>query len=152
MSFFDRAQSGYERLAGRADDMLDRTGPQQVGDVDRTYRDLGMLAYLVATGRPVDEGARAHLVEVLRSMEERGAIREFLLADGRPAAGRGGPPPPPPKPGGSDGIPTPPPERAGRHGSFLTQSRPGGPTPPPPQRHRDQGPDEDTTPPSTWGV
>lgn len=150
MNFFDRAQSGYDRLAGRADELWERTGQQPVGDVDRHYRDLGMLAYLAATGRPVDEGVRAQLVEVLRAMEERGAIRDFPLATQEGLAGPAGGPPPPPRPGGSDGVPTPPPERAGRHGSFLTQSRPG--SPPPPPRRTSGGPDEDTSPPSTWGV
>lgn len=154
MSFFERARSGYEQLAGRADEMMDRTGPQQVGDVDRIYRDLGMLAYLAASGRPHDESVRGELLSVLRAMEERGAVRDFLLSDGRPAGGTGVAPPLP-RPAGSDGVATPPPERAGRHGSFLTQSRTPPPPPPTPaagSRTRGSEPDEDTSPPSTWGV
>ncbi|GAB3109509.1 hypothetical protein GCM10027055_07700 [Janibacter alkaliphilus] len=152
MSFVERARAGYEQLAGKADQVWDRSGSQEPGDIDRHLRDLGLLAYLAETGRSHDESARQQLLAALTAMEERGAIREMVLhTDGRPAGGPGRPVQPE-KPGGSDGIPTPPPERAGRHGDFLTQSRPGSPPPPPPTPRRQQGPDEDTSPPSTWGV
>jgi hypothetical protein len=128
MSFFDKARAGAE-----------------LGEIDRHYRDLGLLAYLAATGRAVDPAAQQQLLAVLRGHEERGAIRDFVLGTtGQPAVGA---PPVPQRPGGSDGIPQPPPERAGRHGDFLGQPRasestwapsdPDGttgprPTPPPP--------------------
>lgn len=145
MSFFDRAAEGYDRLAGRADAMLDRSEPAPATEVDRLYRDLGALAYLAATGRAADERLRGEVLAALSAMEQRGAIREVLLSDGRPALGA---PAGPPRPTGSDGLPTPPPERAGRHGGFLTQER--ATPPPPPQVQR--GPDESTSPPGTWGV
>lgn len=157
MGFFERAQAGYEQLAGKADEVWDRTGPRQVGDVDVLLRDLGLLAYLGATGRPYDAAARERVLGTLRAMEERGAIRDHVLhSDGRPAGGPGGSagsgPPTPPRPGGSDGVATPPPERAGRHGDFLTQTRPTRPPGPPSHSAPPSGPDGDTSPPSTWGV
>lgn len=157
MSFFDRARAGYEQLAGQADQALDSaTAGRELGEVDRNYRDLGLLAYLEATGRRADAGAREEIIGVLRAMEERGAIRDFTLATRQGApAGTESPQQPP---GGSDGVPTPPPERAGRHGDFLGQPRQAPPPPPPAGR---SGPDESTgprpsppPPPSvggTWG-
>uniref|UniRef100_UPI000AD28AA8 hypothetical protein n=1 Tax=Janibacter limosus TaxID=53458 RepID=UPI000AD28AA8 len=109
MSFFDKARAGYENLAGRADQALDSaTSSKDLGDIDQHYRDLGMLAYLAATGRPADPAAEQHLVAVLGAMEQRGAIRDFVLATtGRSPAGV---PAPPQRHGGSDGVPQPPPE------------------------------------------
>lgn len=126
MSFLERARAGYENLAGRADQALDAaTAGKELGEIDRYYRDLGVLAYLEATGRDVDPTTRERLESVLRSLEARGAIRDFRLQTGGGPAG-GAPPAPPP--GGSDGVPQPPPERAGRHGDFLDQPRQAPPT------------------------
>lgn len=140
MSFFERARSGYESLAGRADNAFDSaTASKDLGDIDQHYRDLGVLAYLAATGRPADPAAQARITETLWALEQRGAIRDFGLqtAGGAPA----GVPTAPERPGGSDGIPQPPPERAGRHGDFLTQSRP-----PAQQSWAPSDPDETTGP------
>ena len=140
MSFFERARSGYENLAGRADSAFDSaTASKDLGDIDQHYRDLGVLAYLAATGRPADPGAQQRIMETLRSLEQRGAIRDFVLhtAGGAPA----GLPAAPERHGGSDGIPQPPPERAGRHGDFLTQTRP-----PAQQAWAPSDPDESTGP------
>ena len=154
MSFLDKARAGYENLAGRADQALDSAAAsKELGDIDQHYRDLGMLAYLAATGRPVDTAAEQHLVAVLGAMEQRGAIRDFTLATtGQPPAGV---PTSPQRPGGSDGIPQPPPERAGRHGDFLNQ--PLAPAPPPPPAPSGPAiggtwgpPGQDTTGPARW--
>ena len=115
MSFFERARAGYDNLAGRTDDAFDRaTASKDLGEIDKHYRDLGVLAYLAATGRPVDQATQHRLLGALTALEQRGAIRDFTLhtTGGAPA----GAPQAPQREGGSDGIPTPPPERAGRHG------------------------------------
>lgn len=157
MSFFDKARAGYENLAGRADQALDSaTASKDLGDIDQHYRDLGVLAYLAATGRPADPAAEQHLMAVLSAMEQRGAIRDFVLAStGRAPAGV---PAAPPRHGGSDGIPQPPPERAGRHGDFLTQQvAPPPPQPPPSEPAEGPAiggtwgpPSQDSTGPARW--
>jgi hypothetical protein len=111
-----------------------------------------MLAYLAATGRPADPAAEQHLVAVLGAMEQRGAIRDFVLATtGRSPAGV---PAPPQRHGGSDGVPQPPPERAGRHGDFLNQPLTAPPPPPPPSGPAIGGtwgpPGQDSTGPARW--
>lgn len=129
MSSFERARTGYEELAGRADQAIGSTAThRELGEIDQHYRDLGVLADLEATGRAVDGGARERLTAVLQAMEEHGAIRDFPLTTvgGAPAADR----PAPERPGGAGGAPQPPPERAGRHGDFLSQPRPEAPPPP----------------------
>lgn len=169
MSFFEKARVGYENLAGRADNAFDSaTASKDLGDIDQQFRDLGMVTYLSATGRDVDPVTQQQLMSVLRSLEQRGAIRDFILqTTGQPPTGT----PQPPRPAGSDGIAQPPPERAGRHGDFLSQPRPSVPAPavmPPPespapteQTWAASDPDETTgprpTPPAppsvggTWG-
>lgn len=126
MSFFDKARAGYDNLAGRADHAFDSaTASRELGDIDQHFRDLGMIAYLAATGRQVDPATHQRLVEVLGAMEGRGAIRDFVLqTTGQPPTGA---PQPPERNGGSDGVPQPPPERAGRHGDFLSQPRASAP-------------------------
>ena len=153
MSFFERARAGYDNLAGRADSAFDQaTSSRELGDIDQHYRDLGVLAYLAATGRPVDAGTQQRLVEVLQALEQRGAIRDFELrtSGGAPA----GVPPAPEREGESDGIPQPPPERAGRHGDFLSQPRGSVPPPPPPSHPTTGGtwgpPQVDETGPARW--
>lgn len=142
MSFFERARVGYENLAGRADTAFDSaTASKELGDIDQHYRDLGVLTYLAATGRPADSAAQQRILQTLQALEQRGAIRDFGLqtSDDPPA----GVAEAPERHGGSDGIPQPPPERAGRHGDFLTHSRPA-------QAWAPSDPDETTGPrPST---
>ncbi len=120
MSWQERARRGYDRVAGRADAALDRAGGgERPGEVDRTFRDLGVLAYLEATGRPASPGERQRLLAALSALEQRGAIRSLTI--------------------GEEGPPQPPPERAGRHGSFLMQPR-GGDVPPPAPGSQTPGP------------
>lgn len=125
MSFFERARVGYENLAGRADEAFDSaTERRELGDIDQYFRDLGVLAYLSATGRAADSAAQQRILHALTALEERGAIRDLVLQTegGAPAGSVEAPQ----RHGGSDGIPQPPPERAGRHGDFLTQPRQPG--------------------------
>ena len=141
MSFFERARTGYESLAGRADNAFDSaTASKELGDIDQHYRDLGVLANLAATGRAADTAEQQRIVRTLRALEERGAIRDFTLQTGGGAPA--GVPEVPQRHGGSDGIPQPPPERAGRHGDFLTQQ----PRPAPERTWAPSDPDEDTGP------
>ena len=71
MGFMDKARSQLDNLASKADSALGGAG----NDVERHYRDLGVLAYLEATGRPADAGERERVLGALRAMEQRGAIR-----------------------------------------------------------------------------
>src|SRR5688572_16464157 len=63
-------------------------------DVERHYRDLGMLTYLQDTGRAIDAADRARIVAELRAAEAAGAMTAFTLQTAAP------PPPPPPPPSG----------------------------------------------------
>jgi hypothetical protein len=67
-------------------------------DSEQHYRDLGMLAYLTATGRPIDEADRQRLISGLWSMEQSGRLPAFRLVTSAP------PPSPPVY------QPSPPPE------------------------------------------
>ena len=64
-------------------------------DVEKHYRDLGMLTYLQETGRTIDPADRKRILAALRSAEAAGAMTAFALQTGTP-------PPTPPA------APTPP--------------------------------------------
>jgi hypothetical protein len=57
---------------------------------EQQYRDLGMLAYLTATGRPIDEADRQRLISALWATEQGGRLPAFRLVTSAP------PPAPPP--------------------------------------------------------
>ena len=48
-------------------------------DSEQAYRDLGMLAYLTTTGRPIDEADRQRLVNRLWALEQQGTLPAFRL-------------------------------------------------------------------------
>lgn len=99
MSFFERARAGYDNLAGRTDDAFDRaTASKDLGEIDKHYRDLGVLAYLAATGRPADQATQQRLLGALTALEQRGAIRDFTLHT------TGGSPPEHPSPHSAKGV------------------------------------------------
>ncbi len=120
MGFLDKAKAAASELSAKADQALANSGmagPAATGkQADRYFRDLGVLAYLEATGRPVDAGDRARVFEALQGLEGQGAIGSFALQTAAP-----------PPPGAvASGYVAPPPPGAGGQGT------PSAPPPPPP--------------------
>ena len=146
MGFMHKARSQLDNLASKADSALGGAG----NDVERHYRDLGVLAYLEATGRPADAGERERVLGALRAMEQRGAIRSFALhtaqASVPPPPGSGGPSVPP-APGASPSAPPAP---------RSAPPPPTGATPPPHPPHPVGGPSSshpaDVPPPPGTGT
>ena len=138
MSFLDKAKAAANDLAAKADTALGSSGmggPKAPGsgDADRYFRDLGVLAFLEADGRPADPQERQRVMTALQELEARGAIPSFALHTAPPpppgtaaAPGQGGFTPPPPGPSGQP-VPPPPGGTAPE-----TQHAPANPPPPPP--------------------
>jgi hypothetical protein len=97
MGFMDKAK-------GAADDLRASFAGGGARDSEQQYRDLGMIAYLTATGRPIDEADRQRLINQLWSTEQAGRLPAFRLLTPPPAPPRPvppvqtAPPPPPPAP------------------------------------------------------
>lgn len=146
MGFLDKAKAAASELAAKADTAMGNAGlsgspASGGGDADRYFRDLGVLGFLEASGRPADPGERSRVMSALQEMEARGAIRSFVLHTS--------PPPPPPPPGmagaaGQGGFPPPP----GAAGSVAPPPPPASPSPAsPPQSPPPQSP---PPPPPSW--
>ena len=159
MSFFERAKAAANDLAAKADAEMKKAGintpgspvgggsPGGAGSAgggggvgDRALRDLGVLAYLEATGRPASAQDRDRVLAYLRDLESSGRLGPLTLTPTPPPppAAYGGPPPPPgpaaaaappPPPPGSDAGSPPPPPPPPPSGPEPT---PPGSTPPPP--------------------
>lgn len=104
MGFLDKAKAAATDLTAKANTALSSSGAggpsaPGAGDVDRYFRDLGVLTYLEANGRSGDPEDRARVMAALQEMEARGAIRSLALHTAPPpapgTAGAGGFPPPP---------------------------------------------------------
>ncbi|MBF4768248.1 hypothetical protein ISU10_10750 [Nocardioides agariphilus] len=89
MGFMDRAKEAV-------DDLRASFATNEVRDSEQAYRDLGMLAYLTTTGRPIDDADRQRLVNTIWAVEQQGKLPPFRLVT---------PSPTPPPPHGS--APTP---------------------------------------------
>ena len=85
MGFMDKAKEA-------AEDLKASFASNEVRDSEQSYRDLGMLAYLTTTGRPIDEADRQRLINTLWTIEQQGKLPAFRLVTSPP------PPPPPPPP------------------------------------------------------
>ena len=94
MGFMDKAKEA-------ADDLKASFASTEVRDSEQAYRDLGMLAYLTATGRPIDEADRQRVVNTLWAIEQQGKMPAFRLLTSPP------PPPPPPPPVPHEPAPMP---------------------------------------------
>jgi len=94
MGFMDKAKEA-------ADDLRSSFASSEVRDSEQLYRDLGMLAYLTATGRPIDEADRQRLISGLWAIEQGGKLPAFRLVTAAP-------PPPPPPPAAAPAPPAPP--------------------------------------------
>jgi hypothetical protein len=142
MGFLDKAKAAASDLAAKADTALGSAGlggPKQPGggDADGYFRDLGVLTYLEASGRPADPEDRLRVMSALQELESTGAIRSFALhtAPAPAPAGAGGqgafPPPPPPGAGGQGAFPPPPPPSAVAQEQQAAVTAPVAPPPPP---------------------
>ena len=136
MSFFERAKAAATDLAAKADGAMNQAGintPTAGGGGERALRDLGVLAYLEATGRPASADERARLMATLRELESNGRLGPLTVSP--PAHGTPGAPPPPP-----GTKPPPPPATPGYAGDApaaptappAPHTAPPGSTPPPP--------------------
>ena len=128
MGFLDKAKAAANDLAAKADTALGSSGlggpKASGGDADKYFRDLGVLSYLEANGRPADPEERRRVMTTLQDLDNRGVIPSFALHTSPPpppgsaaAGSQGGFPPPP---GGTGTQQQPPP------------AAPAAPPPPPP--------------------
>jgi hypothetical protein len=144
MGFLDKAKAAATELTAKADHALSQagmTGPAaNAKAADRYFRDLGVLAYLEATGRSADEAERARVMSALQGFESQGALPSFALqtaAPPPPGAVAGGYAPPP-----APGMP------AGAPGGFPPPPPPGGFAPPPPPPPPPSWTGQPSTPPT----
>lgn len=149
--FLDKAKAAANDLASKADTALAGAGLGGPGsanssEVETYLRDLGVVAFLEATGREVPASERVRLVTALNELESRGAVHALALRTAPPpapgAAGAGptawgAPPAPgaaPPAPGTAappaPGTSVPPP--AGPVAPPQAAPPPERPTAPPP--------------------
>lgn len=173
MGFLDKAKQAATELQQKADVAMANSGlmggtpgaggpgaggPGAGGsEGERLLRDLGVLAYLEAQGRPGQADEHQRVMGRLRDLEAGGGLNLALSsapgAPGTPGApGASGPPPPPPPPGAvrsaqesgqappppqpstppPPASPPPPPGAADRPGEGLGGGQGTGAPPPPP--------------------
>jgi hypothetical protein len=128
MGFMDKAKEA-------AEDLKASFATTEVRDSEQAYRDLGMIAYLTTTGRPIDEADRQRLVNTLWTLEQQAKLPPFRLVTSPPPPP---PPPPPPAPAAPAAPPAPPapPAPAGP----AAPAPPAPPTPPTPPTPTEQPP------------
>lgn len=140
MGFLDKAKAAADQLAAKADTAMANAGLSGPGteNPDRWFHDLGVLAYLDATGRPGSAEERERVMAGLRDLEGRGLVRSFALQTAAPAPAV---PPPPGQaaaqaaqaaqgPAAPAAAPPPPPQPQSAPPPPPPQSAP--PPPPPP--------------------
>jgi hypothetical protein len=141
MGFLDKAKAAAETAMTKADAALSNVDTSLGGgpspkQAEPYFRDLGVLAYLEATGRaPADaDEQRQRCLTAVQQLEGQTTLN-FALSSAAPpppgAAATAPPPPgagavPPPPPGESAPPPPPPP------GSVAPPPPPGSVAPPPP--------------------
>ncbi len=79
MGLMDRAKEA-------AEDLKASFATNEVRDSEQAYRDLGMLAYLTTTGRPIDDADRQRLLNTLWAIEQQGKLPPFRLVTSPPPA------------------------------------------------------------------
>lgn len=67
-----------------ADDLRSTLTGGEAKVSEQQYRDLGMIAYLTATGRPIDEADRQRLINQLWAAEQQGRLPAFRLVTHAP--------------------------------------------------------------------
>jgi hypothetical protein len=114
MGFLDKAKAAANELAAKADTALSNSGLGGSGAAaspEKLLRDLGVVTYLEATGRPVPDGERERLMTALGEHETAGSLPPLVLQTTPPAPGAATPPPAgtvPPPPAGATPPPAPP--------------------------------------------
>ncbi|MDI6908212.1 hypothetical protein [Nocardioides sp.] len=96
MGFLDKAKAAANELAAKADTALANSGlggPGAAVSPERLLRDLGVVAYLEAAGRPAPEGERDRLVAALGEHERAGTLPALVLQTTPPPAAATTPPP-----------------------------------------------------------
>lgn len=136
MGFLDKAKAAANELAQKADTALASSGLGGPGaSAERYLRDLGVITYLEAAGRPVPDADRDRVMTALRELEQRGEIGALTLQT--TAAQATAVPPPPGAAGQAPPPPTAPPASAAP--STTEGSAPTAPPPPPPSWAKDEG-------------
>lgn len=102
MGLLDQVKAVAVDLKDRVEGSLSATNASR--EVERHYRDLGMLTYLQETGRAIHPPDRERVLRALRAAEAHGAMTAFTLQTGAPAPSTpqttppSSPPPAPPAP------------------------------------------------------
>jgi len=131
MGFLDKAKAAASDLAAKADTALASSGlggpgASGGGDAEKYFRDLGVLTYLEANGRPASPEDRLRVMTALHELESRGSVRSFALHTAPPPApGTAGS-------GGQLGYPPPPPAGGAAPHGQASPAAPVTPPPPPP--------------------
>ena len=134
MGFLDKAKAAANDLANKADTALSSSGLGGTGySTEKLFRDLGVIAYLEATGRQAPAGERERIMGTLREAEQHGAVPSFALLTPAPQPGTGPVPP---------GTVPPPPGAAAQQAPAAPQM-----APPPPGAPVPQAPVPPTAPP-----
>jgi pyruvate/2-oxoglutarate dehydrogenase complex dihydrolipoamide acyltransferase (E2) component len=153
MSFFEKAKAAASDLAAKADVAMTNAGVNVPGmGGDKALRDLGVIAWMDATGRPVADADRQRVMATLRDLESSGRLGPLTLTPPAPAYGTPPPPPgaaaagapaaPPPPPSAPASGPPPPPS--------TPQPPPAPPAAPPAPPEPPQGGTPPPPPPPSW--
>jgi hypothetical protein len=153
MGFLDKAKVLADQAVAKADAAMGSAtgGAANPKQADAYFRDLGVLAYLEATGRPAADAdaQRQRCVQAVQQLEGQVALNfamssaappaPGLAAGAPPAPGAAAPPPPPgaaapPPPPGAAAPPPPaaPPAPAAPAAPVAPPPPPGTVAPPPP--------------------
>lgn len=121
MGFLDKAKAAATDLAAKADSAINSGLGSHApgGDSESLLRDLGVIAYLEATGRQAPP-EKDRVMAALRAAEQQGQLRSFALKTTPPVA-----PPPPGYAGAAGAVPPPP------AGGAVPPPPAGAPVPPP---------------------
>jgi hypothetical protein len=133
MGFLDKAKAAANELAAKADTALANSGlggPGAAVSPEKLLRDLGVVAYLEATGRTAPAGERERLLAALGELETAGTLPALVLQT------------------------TPAPPAAATPPASAVPPAPGAATPPPPAPPGPAAPPASTTvappPPPSW--
>lgn len=146
MSFFEKAKAAASDLAAKADVAMANAGVNVPGmGGDKALRDLGVIAWMDATGRPVADADRERVMATLRDLESAGRLGPLTLTPPAPAYGT---PPPPPGAAGAPAAPPPPPSAP----ASGPPPPPSTPQPPPAPPAAPPAPPAPGAPPSQGGT
>lgn len=148
MGFLDKAKAAANDLAAKADTALGSAESSLAGgaspkQAEPLIRDLGVIAYLEATGRPMPDAdeQRSRCVEGIQAIEGQTTLNLQMSSAPPPAPGTAGAPPAPPAPGaGAAPVAPPPPPGAaaapppppGEEHQQAPEAPSAAPAPPPP--------------------